>query len=598
MISTTTTISKGKVRKTPPSLEIESPSSPPEQSPLPIACRHVPSTIDFLKVYHKVLRCLFWSKDLKEDNRQCSQCKSHQSLLSSTLWVCLQCPTFGCWSYSSTSNFSNNNNNTSWQDITISPSEYHLSLHQQGTGHSLALQINTGVVFCLSCKVFIWTDVMGMVWKEVKESPSINSPTIGRMEILAKLSMSSITNHPPNTPLGVSLGDNDEFTSQCSMIRGLWNLGNTCFMNSVLQSLLNCPPLRKLFLSSNTDYSHKRSNCSRSLQKEACMTCELDDLFNSINRDLISPHSIQDGMPPLRLPIAPHNFLQVMWATSSKDMAGYLQQDAHEFFISIRSTIHQHFNCLPEGGGRIGGGGVGGGFSTSSTSSSGASLNMRKSSVTPGINCPCPLHTLFQGFLQSEITCLQCGKSCSSREAFMDLSLDLSNVLSTLDSTISLRDCLENFTREERLTDQKYQCQFCRQTQKNIKKQLTINESPGVLVIHLKRFKNTIIITSSGASSTSTKIDTQILFPEMLDIEDFISSSVDSVLKNQKTNYHLYSVVSHYGKMDSGHYKAHVKDGGQWFLADDARITQCPYGWSDVVRDSNAYMLFYMRNSL
>lgn len=560
--------SKIKVKKNPPTFDNDVNI---EQSPLPILCRHIPNNVDFLKVYHMVCRCLIWSKELKVGEGICLQCKHHSLITKSTLWVCLQCPTFGCWSF----------NNPSTHDNLSPSSEYHLVIHQQSTGHSLSLQVNTGVVFCLSCKIFIWTDLMSSIWNEVRDSSSLHSPTIARLEKISFLSK-PIT-HPPNTALGVPLRESDEFIPTCSMVRGLWNLGNTCFMNSVLQSLLNCPPLRKLFLVSNTDFSHKRSNCSRSLMNEACLTCELDDLFNIFNRDLISPHNEESRIAPIRLPIAPFNFLQVMWATSSKDMAGYLQQDAHEFFISIRSTIHQHFNCLPEGGGRI------------TTGSGCSNSGMRKSSVTPGINCPCPLHSLFQGFLQSEITCLMCGKSCSTREAFMDLSLDLN--ISNNSSTISLGECLENFIREERLIDQKYQCQFCRQTQSHIKKQLTINECPTILVIHLKRFKNTITITSSGATSTSSKIETRIDFPEILDIEEYLSCRVDTILKTQNTNYFLYSVVSHYGKMDSGHYKTHIKDKGQWFLADDARVTKCTNNWADVERDSNAYMLFYMKKS-
>jgi ubiquitin carboxyl-terminal hydrolase 22/27/51 len=53
--------------------------------------------------------------------------------------------------------------------------------------------------------------------------------------------------------------------------RGLLNLGQTCFLNVVLQSFLHNPLLRNYFLSDQ----HNFKLCKR----KACTCCEMDKLF-------------------------------------------------------------------------------------------------------------------------------------------------------------------------------------------------------------------------------------------------------------------------------------------------------------------------------
>ena len=52
------------------------------------------------------------------------------------------------------------------------------------------------------------------------------------------------------------------------------NLGQTCFLNSVLQSLLHNPLLRNYFLSDK----HNNKTCKNS----DCMGCEMDKLFTEV----------------------------------------------------------------------------------------------------------------------------------------------------------------------------------------------------------------------------------------------------------------------------------------------------------------------------
>ena len=160
-------------------------------------------------------------------------------------------------------------------------------------------------------------------------------------------------------------------------------------------------------------------------------------------------------------PFGPVNFLMRVW-TVSKSLAGYSQQDAHEFFISVLNQIHNN-------------------------------LTSKQSTI-----CDCIIHKTFSGVLLSDLTCLGCGNVNTTLDQFLDISLELKrqilseeakyriqNTSKTLNRhfDLSLLDCLEKFTHPE---DMHYNCQHCNKKHQEATKQLSIKTFPLVLSFQIK----------------------------------------------------------------------------------------------------------------
>ncbi|KAK9100583.1 hypothetical protein Scep_024013 [Stephania cephalantha] len=166
----------------------------------------------------------------------------------------------------------------------------------------------------------------------------------------------------------------------------------------------------------------------------------------------------------------------------------------------------------------------------------------------------------------------------------------------------TLMGCLDRFTRPERLgSDQKFFCQDCKVRQESLK-QMSIRKLPLVSCFHIKRFEH------SSYRNMSRKIDRYLQFPLSLDMSPYLSSTIlRSRFGNRiftysgddpegstelSSEFELFAVVTHTGKLDAGHYVTYLRLNDQWYKCDDAWVTRVS---ENVVRAAQAYMMFYVQ---
>ena len=369
-------------------------------------------------------------------------------------------------------------------------------------------------------------------------------------------------------------------------------------MSVVLQSLIHNPLIRTYYLSEG----HRSSECDR----DACTSCAMDDIFT----DFYGQEK-HEGYGAVHM-------LQGCWK-SGGGLAGYSQQDAHEYLGFILNSLHESNAEDGEGG---------------------------NDGHNDSKDCTCVIHQTFGGILKSTVTCSTCHNTTTAIDPFMDLSLDIKNAVVSLKKKklamingtqtikevlpMDLTECLDRFTSAETLSGDMYNCRKCNASRQAMKK-LSLGRLPPVMIIHLKRFSH------SKANSQSSKVDTKIRFPLTIDFApyatsgDSSSSAHTSSRSKEKSNghgqgksladhqnddegggedcievktptklhppepqqpiYELSSVVVHKGKIDNGHYISYSKQGGEWFRFDDSMVVQVD---EKEVLNAEAYMLFYV----
>uniref|UniRef100_A0A8C4R3G2 Ubiquitin carboxyl-terminal hydrolase n=1 Tax=Eptatretus burgeri TaxID=7764 RepID=A0A8C4R3G2_EPTBU len=398
-------------------------------------------------------------------------------------------------------------------------------------------------------------------------------------------------------------------------ITGLRNLGNTCYMNSILQVLSHLQKFRESFLAldmgSDTVTGRPGSDTASGSQNHMPVppppsplpsippSLARSGLFASPTvRSLRLLQSAVGCQGHLSLCRELHTLFRVMWSGKwalvspfamlhsvwklIPSFKGYGQQDAQEFLCELLDRVQRELEAA-------------GGWGSSP-------MLMPLSHRTLLRHVLQVVNTIFQGQLLSQVTCLSCRRKSDTVEPFWDLSLDfperyhLSRRPSPSHTACTLLEMLAKFTETEALEGHIYACSRCSGKRHNTnskplllteaKKQLLVCRLPQVLRLHLKRFR------WSGRNHRE-KIGVHVVFDTQLNMRSYCTRAGKRHLPTDSFVYDLSAVVQHHGRgFGSGHYTSYVynTEGGFWVHCNDSELSVCSV--EDVCR-AQAYILFY-----
>ncbi|SCU81529.1 LAFA_0C05578g1_1 [Lachancea sp. 'fantastica'] len=386
-----------------------------------------------------------------------------------------------------------------------------------------------------------------------------------------------------------SAGDNDDqviFNKPVSgFCVGLVNLGNSCYMNCIIQCLLGTNELAQIFL----DDSYKNHiNLNSKLGSKGVLAKYFSQLIHTMRQKAVPASTA--GQKNLikgdeKNAVQPINF-KVASGSINPLFKGSSQQDCQEFCQFLLDGLHEDLNQC------------GGNPSLKELSEEAEKIREKLCMrIASSIEWERYLTTdfsvivdLFQGQYASQLKCKVCGRTSTTYQPFSVLSVPVPR-----GSRCDIIDCFKEFTKIETLEkDEQWSCPQCKIKQPSTKK-ITITRLPRNLIIHLKRFDNLL-----------NKNNIFVSYPNVLNLTPFWANDFDGKLPPGVTelptrgqippfNYNLYGVACHFGTLYGGHYTSYVNKSSPygWCYFDDT-------SWRKVKNDheyitTNAYVLFYHR---
>jgi len=396
---------------------------------------------------------------------------------------------------------------------------------------------------------------------------------------------------------------------------GFRNIGNTCYMNSIIQLLIHSKNLVKFLLKNNDkgeyeDYLNEAiiDNLANKERKRLCLdnssrvTIDRNDIDNLTKTAIITQLSeiinaiIKKGNSIIT-PISLKKAIDIKLPS----FRGMFQQDSHELLIQLLDCIvdetgiesEPEINNVPESINKY----LGLLEQVKIMTRQATNIEDKKSIINKfneyrkenkiiinnylGLTYMLkyfkekynPFIYQFMGFAINKIECENCKNINTNFENISVLSLNVKN---------SLKECLDNFIEPEEICD--YNCSICQSKQK-ASKTSKIWRYPYVLFIHLKRFK----VIGNGRT---LKDNTFVNIPHELNLTEYCDNSL-STDRTINPIYKLKGISNHHGGMGGGHYTADcqcIVNKDLWYNFDDSNVSRYQ---NNNINMNSAYVLMY-----
>ncbi|KAH9820454.1 ubiquitin carboxyl-terminal hydrolase 4-like [Teratosphaeria destructans] len=375
---------------------------------------------------------------------------------------------------------------------------------------------------------------------------------------------------------------------------GLYNFGQTCYMNSIIQACSAILPLTLFFLNDNY-----KSQLQMSPLNEWTTKGILPDLFANLIRTMWS-----DKDEVLR----PTSFRMYI-GKRKNDFKDNTQQDAKEFMDFFLDQLHEDFNQAWDRH-RL----------RELTSVEEAKRESMPRLIVARTEWKRAIHTrdspiidIFAGQTSSRLMCKVCGSTSTTHDLFTSIQIEIpmeQEKWRTNGRLPTIEDCLTSYCTEERLgSDEAWNCTQCKRRTESTKT-ITFTRAPRVLVVQLKRFHT---MSKKNRMPVDFPLNDFDLGPYMLPPPTHTEAEAiarDYGAEQLKTElamtppyrYDAFAVVRHHGNaLHSGHYTTVAKDPARkcWRVFDDTRVYDVQpemLQGTQRLQNEEAYIVFYQRN--
>ena len=376
------------------------------------------------------------------------------------------------------------------------------------------------------------------------------------------LPKSSIPKAPLFKNLNITHNIAENFSNSKSQNKysGLINQGNTCYLNSLLQTLFMTPEFRLNILNWKYDESlHGK--------KEDCIPFQIKKLFSKLQ-------------------------LKKRYSEDTKCLTKSFQWENADSLY--QHDIQELCRVLFE------------------------AIEMSLNSTDKNF-----INEIFEGITSSVVKCCECNYESTRTDKFLDISLPIRNDYDKIYNN-SLEMALNNYIKVETLEkDNQYSCDQCKK-KVDAKKFIKLEKLPNLLLFQLSRFEYNFQTDSRVKINDKVTfpliLDMNLfhnyennLTPEYFDQKsegkiDFnqesIKNEIQSCMKNGPDVYELSSIVIHSGTANGGHYYAYIKsfENDTWYDFNDSDVSEISereiekvFGAKSSLSSATGYVLLYRK---